>query len=372
MDTGVSGEIVAPLGRYDCDPSGTLLDYMYTRFTELYDVDVLLIPGDSVAHKIAATDDSADPDGAHYEAVKLNIAATFNKLQEYFPNTVILPTFGNNDGRVHDEAIDEADKADYYSFIYDLWFVKHTANASLDLASIKETLYAAGYYRADISGEISVLSINSMYMDSEDDQTHDGEQQLMHNWFSYQLALAKTQGRKVIIIDHVYAGSRWGAEKLWHDDYNTEYFKLLRDYHEQVIIEVVGHDHYSDLRYHSSNNVAGLEDTDDSFDFHNVLVAPGVTPYDNSNPGFAKFTISDDLVPTALHMEFLNLQATLGQDSVAYAEIDWWSVDFSKMWDVTDIDATSLATFRKRLEDDEDYTLNYLVSKLGFDYTDEA
>lgn len=139
-----------------------------------------------------------------------------------------------------------------------------------------------------------------------------------------------------------------------------------------MIIEVVGHDHYSDLRYHSSDHVANLKDTDNKFDFHNVLVTPGVTPYDNSNPGMAKFTITDDLVPTNLHMEFLNLQATYGHDSVAFDEIEWWSVDFSEMWGLTDIDATSLATFRKRLEDDQDYTLNYLVSKLGFDYNDPA
>ena len=40
------------------------------------------------------------------------------------------------------------------------------------------------------------------------------------------------------------------------------------------------------------------------------------------------------------------------------------------MWNVSALDATSLATFRKFIEPDEAYTLNYLVSKLGFDYND--
>lgn len=39
---------------------------------------------------------------------------------------------------------------------------------------------------------------------------------------------------------------------------------------------------------------------------------------------------------------------------------------------MTDLDATTLATFRKTLEADETYALNYLVSKLGFDPTDNA
>ena len=36
------------------------------------------------------------------------------------------------------------------------------------------------------------------------------------------------------------------------------------------------------------------------------------------------------------------------------------------------LDATSLSNFRKVLEPDETKTLNYLVSKLGFDYTDSV
>ena len=68
---------------------------------------------------------------------------------------------------------------------------------------------------------------------------------------------------------------------------------MLRDYHDVVIIEVVGHDHYSDLRYHSSNNVLDLPDTDVKFDFHNMLVSPGITPWDEQNPGVAFFEIND-------------------------------------------------------------------------------
>jgi len=79
------------------------------------------------------------------------------------------------------------------------------------------------------------------------------------------------------------------------------------------VIEVVGHDHYADLRYHSSNNVIDLPDLATKFDFHNMLVTPGVTPYDKSNPGIAMFEISEAGVPYGLKIEFLNLQATIGK-----------------------------------------------------------
>ena len=101
-----SGEVYAPIGRYECDASPAMFDLMMTRFKDVFgEVDVLLVPGDHVAHQVSAKDD--DPTGAEYEAVKQNLATTWAMFAHYFPNTMILPTVGNNDGRFHDEAIDE-------------------------------------------------------------------------------------------------------------------------------------------------------------------------------------------------------------------------------------------------------------------------
>lgn len=41
-------------------------------------------------------------------------------------------------------------------------------------------------------------------------------------------------------------------------------------------------------------------------------------------------------------------------------------------FNVDALDAASLAAFRKRLEADETYTLNYLVTKLGFNPNDQS
>lgn len=148
-------------------------------------------------------------------------------------------------------------------------------------------------------------------------------------------------------MDHVYAGSSADTNVLWKDEANTKYFETLRDYHELVIMEVVGHDHYADLRYHSSHNVAGLPDPTEKFDFHNLLVSPGVTPYDGSNPGVSTFELGDDFVPRNLRMQFLNLDDTIGQTSVSYDSLTWNPLDFSADWGLAQLDAASLANFRK-------------------------
>lgn len=287
----------APIGRYGCDMGPEMFDLMLTRFSDVFgSIDVLLVPGDHVAHKISSKDE--DEDGSSYIAVKENLQATWAKLTAQFPNTVILPTIGNNDGRFHDQAIDEADSADYYSFLYDLWFAQFPGNQGLNLANIKETFMTAGFYRADLTSELTVLQMNSMYWAFDDVTEHDGEQTTSLTWLNSQLKLARSEGRKVIILDHIYAGGRYEEQQLWDTTENNQYFEMLRNYHDVVVIEVGGHDHFADLRFHLSKNVAGLDDTSDpEFYFHNLFVAPGATTYGNSNPGVSKFELSETLVP---------------------------------------------------------------------------
>jgi len=100
----------------------------------------------------------------------------------WYPNTMILPTIGNNDGRFHDQAIDESDKSDYYNTIYDLWFRHFQGNSGLDLATIEASIKKAGYYRADVREDLSILQMNSMYVTKDDETTHDGELEEIIIW----------------------------------------------------------------------------------------------------------------------------------------------------------------------------------------------
>jgi hypothetical protein len=163
-----------PVGRYECDNSPAMFHLLMERFQAVFgEVDMLLVPGDHVAHKVSSKSD--DSDHSAYNAVKENLQDTWDVLTQYFPNTMILPTLGNNDGRFHDQAIDESDKSDYYPYLYDLWFKDFAGNQSFDLAEIEKSLLKAGYYRADVTSKLTVLQMNSMYVACDDESTHDGE-----------------------------------------------------------------------------------------------------------------------------------------------------------------------------------------------------
>ena len=82
----------------------------------------------------------------------------------------------------------------------------------------------------------------------------------MLDWLEQNLADGAQSGRKFILTDHVYPGTRFFEEKMWHSDYTQRYFELLRSYAPQVALEVAGHEHITDIRYHSSHNVLDLDD----------------------------------------------------------------------------------------------------------------
>lgn len=148
----------------------------------------------------------------------------------------------------------------------------------------------------DLTDEIGVLALNSLYYDGERDKSikHEpGGPELV--WLEEQLSEEST--RKFVIIMHVYPGARYKNFALWSNHSNSRYFELLRKYKDRVIIELAGHDHFTAMRYHSSSGVLDLPDPEPAFNFHNLLIAPSITPWYGNNPGISAFEISDSLVP---------------------------------------------------------------------------
>lgn len=58
-------------------------------------------------------------------------------------------------------------------------------------------------------------------------------------------------------------------------------------------------------------------------------MAPGATPYGDSNPGVCMFELSSSYEPQNLRFEFLDLDDTFGKSSVSYSDAKWWSVDYA-------------------------------------------
>lgn len=195
---------------------------MLRRFQEAFgSVDVLLVTGDHVAHDVAP--DFGAATSKDWDAVKANLQASAQLIQKYFPDTLVLTSIGNNDG-YHNQAVKTSQKAEYYGFVYDLWFEQNPGDAGI-AKQVKETIMSAGYYRADVTDKLSVLAFNGEYMDIDDDTTQQGSEATEQlDWLEAQLLTASSSGRKFILTGHVYPGARYHANALWHEEFTERYF----------------------------------------------------------------------------------------------------------------------------------------------------
>lgn len=105
-------------------------------------------------------------------------------------------------------------------------------------------------------------------------------------WIRDQLSSAPN-GKKFILTTHIYPGAKYDtkAKDLFTPENNQEYFDILSQFRDKIVIEACAHDHYADVRYHSSGETP-------KFFYHNLIVSPGVTPIDGSNPGVATFEVN--------------------------------------------------------------------------------
>ena len=119
---GVPSMIKAPMGRYGCDGPTILIENMFTRMAEKFsDLDVILITGDFAAHHIAMS--SGEKDDEKTYALLLETLGYLNELiANKFPNTLVLPAFGNNDTKYHDNPIPDKDAPFFYTYVFNLWF----------------------------------------------------------------------------------------------------------------------------------------------------------------------------------------------------------------------------------------------------------
>jgi hypothetical protein len=134
--------------------------------------DAILVPGDLVAHGVPL-----NPSGSsgNYTLLKETLARVAQSFIEYFPDTLVLPSMGNNDGKYHYSGTAKADKADYYGFFFQHWFLAHPANKKIPaLSMIEHTFKYGGYFRVDIDAKLSVLAVNTLYMNTKNDPAGQG------------------------------------------------------------------------------------------------------------------------------------------------------------------------------------------------------
>ncbi|CDW83200.1 UNKNOWN [Stylonychia lemnae] len=372
----------APLGRLLCDPPADLIESFMRRINETEgQVDVILLTGDMIGHNLAVNPGVTDKPELYQKLLEVH-SQLGQLLNKYFPNSLVLPTLGNNDCRYHYQSPYENDKQEYYSYLFETYFLNHTRNNQIkELSEIQNTFLDGGYYRVDLSEKISMLMINTLMYNKNNDPANQGDQlEDQFAWLEKQFMTAE-HDRKFIISNHIYPGSKQEQipAKLWHSNYTSDFIEILLKYNDKILLEVSGHDHISDLRYnhgskiHQSAKKSLTSGSLNDFNFHNIVIAPGVTSASAQNPGYALFTVEDQdhISARNLTMVFLPIQKTYNWTSIPQDLSQWpfRTLNFNS-FGLHDLSADSFHELRHRLQKDNKLLLNYLALKTGFDPND--
>ena len=184
--SGTYTDVAAHFGRYGCDPPMALLEVMLEEFNVRHGKqDVIIITGDLSSHHTAMKYPMTDEDT--YPLLLATHSGIASLLTQKFPDTIILPAFGNNDCKYHDNPAPIDEQTEFYDFVYNLWFQLLPGNVdsfdSQQKEAIHESFLKGGYYRVDINDSLSVLSMNTLYFDSLSDEEIDshsvGDEQMV-------------------------------------------------------------------------------------------------------------------------------------------------------------------------------------------------
>lgn len=166
--------------------------------------------------------------------------------------------------------------------------------------------------------------------------------------------MASTTADKFILISHIYESANFNAKsfKNWaENERQTRFYQLMWAFKDRIILEVAGHDHISDLRTHSASQLFNhidlcLIETPEYAGqyFTSKLINPGVTPIENSQPGFATFNyMSDSKTLTDLKMTFLQIESTYGLPMDAtIADMDFFEVDYKGIFGLNPINGEQI------------------------------
>ena len=94
----------ASYGRFGCDPNKELIRTLMKKMAIDYDIEVVLMNGDLVGHDVAVKASwNLNPDQIeqHYNATKDILKGVSDVVSELFPDSVVLPSVGNNDVKFH-------------------------------------------------------------------------------------------------------------------------------------------------------------------------------------------------------------------------------------------------------------------------------
>lgn len=112
----------APMGRYGCDAPTVLVENMLQAFLKKEGKqDVIFFSGNFAAHHVAENKNGLESEEMK-ELMFDSLSALTQLFAYYFPDTLVLPSFGNTDTTTIDNPVSDEEHAEFHEKIFNLWF----------------------------------------------------------------------------------------------------------------------------------------------------------------------------------------------------------------------------------------------------------
>ncbi|TNV84105.1 hypothetical protein FGO68_gene4827 [Halteria grandinella] len=323
-------------------------------------IDVIIVTGDIVVHELSSKNFSVN----NWEKQKQIITQAFETLTDRFPGVPILNAIGNNDAIHHYQAPNGTNKAIFYGDLFDLWFKNYTPNhggSEKQLKQIETTFKKGGYYRFDLSNELTLLTLNSQFMSPKNVQDTATEADQLA-WLEAQLS--EKSLRKYIIQAHIPPGLMYveAVQQFWKNSSQQQFTDLMNKYDSKVLLFIGAHIHTADVR-------APLSFFSHSLNM-SVIMTPSISPFHQNNPGY---TILDLNVTKSTDEIFVTEKMTmrffqLGEYLILKRE-NWITTDLETDFGFTLINTSSIQQMVENLKKDHGMYARYTVERLGFRQT---
>lgn len=318
--TGVTrAGFAAPYGRYGCDSPKALLDSALATMVEVNPTPAfIMITGDMAAHSLCTNGPGTPPsncgkDSQNHTNVVTAIQTVIAAVGAAFPNTPILPMFGNNDTPEHYITPLGADHIEYMNTIKSIWAPVITcASCSKQVVANLTQFDVAGYYSvSEVIPGTRILALNSLLFGSGLDQRYIADaggvaaQDLAAKehlaWIDSELAAAAVAGQQVILASHIPPGMQpYNGKANWNATYQVPFFEILAKHSAAVSIQLYGHFHFDTFRVFplaaNAGSACAVNEALVSAAQANsyvsdsqrttTLLAPGMSPIFFNNPAF--------------------------------------------------------------------------------------
>jgi sphingomyelin phosphodiesterase acid-like 3 len=324
--------------------------------------DFMVITGDFLCHnfqKNFARYGKAYPDSLRSFSTK-TIRFMAMMLNQYFPQTTILPVLGNNDSFCGDYMIDP-DGEFLNNFARAFAPLQRNHNAHADARFIA-TFSKGGYYTfslRDGSGGKMVM-LNTVFFSNKYSNACGGLKGnpagVELNWLAGVLKQSQAAKSKLWLACHIppgidaYASSKNATgnclqdiKTMWRDSCSAVYLGLVTRYAPIIHAGFAGHTHMDDFRllYQNGKPISFMH------------ITPAVSPLFANNPGFQVITYSKatfSLLNAKTY--YLNLNSTAPAWAFEY--------DYQKAYGVKNISPASLNAVRQKIATDTAYRNKYI------------